>query len=109
MAWKNEAKADAETVTEAQAAPSAAAAAPAETPAAEPFVEPAVVTLQRTAAQIEWMRKHPDYAPMAHGAVRFIMRGTLLADGSFLPEEQHPPMDGGGAMSVGVPLMTRRR
>lgn len=108
MAWKNEAKpADTEISTEAPA--TVVAAAPAEAPPAEPFVESAAVLPQRSAAQIEWMRQHPDYAPMAHGAVRFINRGTLLADGTFLPEAQHPPMDGGGAMSVGVPVSTRRR
>lgn len=82
-----------------------------EAPEPIPFMEPVTFITQRaqpTHEQREWLRKHPAYAPMAHGFVNFRDRGTLHPDGTFIPEAQHPPMDGGGPISVGIPVSARR-
>lgn len=78
-----------------------------EQPKPVPFVEPQSIRPGATAQQRAWLSNHPQYAPMAHGMINFSDRGTLHADGTFVSEVNHPPMDGGGAISVGIPISRR--
>ena len=61
-----------------------------------------------TAAQIKWMQDHPNYVRTSHTPSRFMVRGTLTVDGSFISEDIHPVMDGNGAFGVGIPIVNGR-
>lgn len=62
-----------------------------------------------TAEQAAWLQAHPHYVRTSHARVRCQMRGTLMADGTFVHEGPGAPvMDGGGAFGVGVPIPQRR-
>lgn len=74
-----------------------------------PFVEPEMIKPGPTPQQTNWLANHRQYVPMAHNMSRFSDRGTLHIDGSFVSETVHPPMDGGGAISVGIPFSARQR
>jgi len=105
-------KAEATGTTEAAEPVAVEDAKPADaeaTPKAVPFVEPVAIKAGPTAEQRNWLANHPQYAPMAHGTILFSDRGTLHVDGTFVGEQLHPPMDGGGAISVGIPISSRRR
>jgi hypothetical protein len=58
-----------------------------------------------TEAQHDWLRKNSRHARMSHAPLgRFGSRGTLHADGSFVPEGPgNPVMDGPGMFGVGIP------
>lgn len=61
-----------------------------------------------TTAQHEWLQAHPQYVRTAHafGATR--ERGTLTEAGEFIPERPgNPVLEGGGNISVGIPLGRR--
>ena len=65
-----------------------------------------------TKAQIDWLKAHPGYARMGHVAhrVRFQKKGTLRADGTFVPAAGKTPVtDGAGSVGVGVAVKRRRR
>ena len=70
-----------------------------------PYVEtPIAPPAGPTVAQHEWMAKHPRHIRHTGHRGRFIERGTLHADGSFIPESQHPVMDGPSCFGVGIPV-----
>lgn len=57
-----------------------------------------------TAAQHEWLQKNPGHVRASHHFGRMVNRGTLHADGSFVPEALHPVMDGPDCFGVGIPV-----
>lgn len=57
-----------------------------------------------TQAQHDWLARNPHYIRSSHAYSRFINRGTLHPDGTFVPETVHPVMDGNGCFGVGIPL-----
>lgn len=64
-----------------------------------------------TAAQHTWLRSNKAHMRMSHSrSIKFKMRGTLKADGTFIPEShKHPLMDGNGDFSVGMPIAAPKR
>ena len=64
-----------------------------------------------TAEQHAWMKKNPGHVRTSHvRAARFVKRGTLRPDGTFVPESPGSPvMDGNGSFGVGVPIRRGRR
>jgi len=64
-----------------------------------------------TAAQHAWLRSNKAHARMSHSkSIKFKTRGTLKADGTFIPESgRHPVMDGNGDFGVGVPVAVSKR
>ena len=66
-------------------------------------------TAAPTAEQAAWLAAHPHYVRTSHLRVRCQMRGTLQADGTFVPEDHGAPVvDGGGSFGVGVPMPRSR-
>lgn len=57
-----------------------------------------------TEAQHDWLRKNPRYMRTSHAYHKFVERGTLYPDGTFVPVSKHPVTDGNGAFGVGIPL-----
>jgi hypothetical protein len=72
------------------------------------FTQPISPPPGPTVAQQNWMRSNPRYVRTSHTPARFDARGTLHPDGSFIPEDVHPVMDGNGSFGVGIPLGSRR-
>jgi len=64
-----------------------------------------------TREQAAWMRAHPGYMRISHARLgQFSKRGTLRADGTFIPESpKFPVMDGNGDFSVGLPVTVKRK
>jgi hypothetical protein len=64
-----------------------------------------------TAEQHAWLRKNPGYIRTSHVRnAKFSKRGTLRADGTFIPESgKIPIMDGNGGFGVGILQAKRRR
>ena len=64
-----------------------------------------------TREQAAWIRKNPGYMRLSQARLgQFAKRGTLRADGTFIAESsQFPVRDGGGDISVGVPVATKRK
>lgn len=65
---------------------------------------PAPQSAGPTQAQHDWLQKHPNYVRSSHHFGRMVIRGTLYADGSFIPEDRHPVMDGPDCFGIGVPV-----
>lgn len=65
-----------------------------------------------TTAQINWLKANPQYIRTSHirQRVSYEKRGTLHADGTFVPERPgQPVLDGNGAFGVGILRQKRRR
>lgn len=66
--------------------------------------------IRPTPAQSAWLKAHPGYMRTSHARAKFEQRGTLHADGTFVPATgRNPAMDGGGAFAVGIPVKRKRR
>jgi hypothetical protein len=78
---------------------------PQEAAAPVPFVEPVHHFRQGPSLeQHAWMAANPHYTQISHMRMgKATGRGTLHQDGTFVPEGQHPVMDGPTCIAVGIP------
>jgi hypothetical protein len=91
-----------EIISPVEAAPEAE---PEPKPEPVPFVHVHKPNPSPTQAQHSWMSAHPTYRRTSHSPLgRFTFRGTLTADGDFIPENKMPVMDGAGSFGVGIPI-----
>jgi hypothetical protein len=66
--------------------------------------------MQVTKEQADWLKANKSFIRISHAKVKITNAGTLHADGTFVPASgRSPAMDGANMISVGVPVLKRRR